>query len=61
MHRNSIRYKDVWAAPGSELHATLEEAHGIARPAKLAKAETIYQRCEKDAAELLKNALEKSK
>jgi hypothetical protein len=39
MHRKSIKYRDTWAAPGSDLFAALE-----AGDAK--KADAIYAACE---------------
>ncbi len=39
MHRKAIRYKDTWAAPGSELFAALEAGDSK-------KAHTIYINCE---------------
>jgi hypothetical protein len=45
MNKRSIRYRDTWAAPGSQLHAALTEGNK-----KL--AEKIYQDCEKDRAKL---------
>jgi hypothetical protein len=45
MNKRSIRYKDTWAAPGSRLHAALEDGNK-----KL--AEQIYQECERDRAKL---------
>ncbi|MEZ2310806.1 hypothetical protein AB6809_29600 [Paraburkholderia sp. RCC_158] len=45
MNNRSIRYKDTWAAPGSRLHAALEDGNK-----KL--AEQIYQECERERAKL---------
>jgi hypothetical protein len=45
MNKRSIRYRDTWAAPGSQLHAALTEGNK-----KL--AEKIYQDCEKERAKL---------
>jgi hypothetical protein len=45
---NSLRYKDVAAAKGSELYEALAEKD-------MARAEAIYQRCERNARELLKD------
>jgi len=46
MHRDCIRYKDTWAAPGSKLHEALtgkdEES-----------AEALYQKCAQDEKELV--------
>lgn len=41
MHRNAIKFKDTWAAPGSQLHAALEDRD-------LALARKIYDQCEED-------------
>lgn len=49
MNRNSIRYRDTWAAPGSALYSALE-----ASDTKL--AERIYQQCEREARELLERS-----
>jgi hypothetical protein len=45
MNKRSIRYRDTWAAPGSQLHAALTDGNK-----KL--AESIYTQCEKDRAKL---------
>jgi hypothetical protein len=50
MNRRCIRYKDTWAAPGSQLHAALTDGNK-----KL--AERIYLQCEEDAKKLLKNTV----
>lgn len=46
MHAKSKPYRDTWAAPGSQLHEALESGD-------TARAERIYQECEKDAKDLL--------
>lgn len=46
MNHRSIRYRDTWAAPGSQLHAAIEDGD-------TKRAEAIYRQCEKDAAELI--------
>jgi uncharacterized protein (DUF1778 family) len=38
-HAKCLRYKDTWAAPGSQLYEALENGDK-------AKAEAIYQECE---------------
>lgn len=46
MHRNCIRYRDTWAAPGSQLHAALlDQDHE--------RAASIYRQCEDDARKLV--------
>ena len=47
MHRNSIKFRDTGAAPGSKLHEALQN-----KDMKL--AERIYQECERAARELVK-------
>jgi hypothetical protein len=47
IHESLPRYKDVAAAKGSELYEALAEKD-------MARAEAIYQRCEREARELLK-------
>ncbi len=49
MHRNSIKYKDVWAAPGSTLHKALTDKD-------MELAERVYRQCEKEARELVEMA-----
>ncbi len=49
MNHRSIRYRDTWAAPGSQLHAALEDGD-------TKRAEEIYRQCEKEAAELIAKA-----
>lgn len=39
MNKRSIKYRDTWAAPGSDLFAALEAGDKQ-------KAESIYQACE---------------
>jgi hypothetical protein len=40
MHKNAIRYRDTWAAPGSQLfEAVINAQHAL--------AERIYRECEK--------------
>lgn len=46
MHKNCIKYKDLYAAPGSDLHKALESKD-------MELAERLYQKGEKDARELL--------
>jgi hypothetical protein len=45
MNKRSIRYRDTWAAPGSQLHAALEDGN---KPL----AEKIYAEWERDRAKL---------
>lgn len=47
MHRNCIKYKDVWAAPGSNLHAALTEK-------KAELAAKLYKECQEREATLNK-------
>ncbi|HDR9086275.1 TPA: hypothetical protein QDB10_002166 [Burkholderia vietnamiensis] len=46
MHIKAIKFKDTWAAPGSQLHAALEDKD-------LALARKIYDQCEEDNRKLL--------
>ncbi|SMG42983.1 hypothetical protein [Paraburkholderia susongensis] len=41
MHRDSIRFRDVWAAPGSALHQALTDGD-------TEKASAIHRQCEHD-------------
>jgi hypothetical protein len=50
VHRNCIRYKDVWAAPGSTLHKALTDKD-------MDLAERTYQQCQKEANALEEKAL----
>jgi hypothetical protein len=54
MHVKAIKFKDTWAAPGSQLHAALED-----KDFELAKK--IYDQCEEDARKLLEKGDEMSK
>jgi hypothetical protein len=48
IHEDLPRYKDVAAAKGSELYEALDMNDQ-------GRAEAIYQRCEREAAELIKD------
>jgi hypothetical protein len=50
MHRNCIKYKDVWAAPGSKLHEALESKD-------MQLVERLYQEGVKQARDLWDKAL----
>jgi len=49
MHRNCIRYKDVYVAPGSKMHEALTSKD-------MRAAERIYQQCEAEARALMSAA-----
>lgn len=49
MNSKSIKYRDTWAAPGSQLHAALEAGDRVL-------AEKLYQQGELDARNLLEQA-----
>ncbi|MGN8188572.1 hypothetical protein ACTJLD_21550 [Burkholderia sp. 22088] len=53
MHVKAIKFKDTWAAPGSQLHAALE-----GKDFELARE--IYDRCEADNRKLLEKVLQES-
>lgn len=46
MNSKSIKYRDTYAAPGSQLHQALTDGDQK-------KAAAIYEQCEKDQAKLL--------
>ncbi|CAG9229378.1 hypothetical protein [Burkholderia vietnamiensis] len=51
MHIKAIKFKDTWAAPGSQLHAALEDKD-------LVLARKIYDQCEDDNKKLLERGAE---
>ncbi|MFW6855309.1 hypothetical protein ACODYM_28880 [Burkholderia gladioli] len=52
MHRNAIKFKDTWAAPGSQLHQALVDQN-------LKLAERIYRQCEDDNQKLAKSLVQR--